>query len=73
MKRGEQAFFLEPKRVQDLIVPEEVTARAGGLGDDQVRQANGLGALDVKLGKHPCATRFFVRVQERLRELSIES
>ncbi len=50
-ERGEQPLLLEPERVEDLVVPEQVAPRPDRLGDDQVRQADRLGALDVELGQ----------------------
>ena len=44
-------LLLEPNRVEDLVVPEHVAARPAGLGDQGVRQADGLGAFDVELGQ----------------------
>ncbi len=72
MERGEQALLLEPQRVEDLVVPEQVAARPPGLGDDQVRQADRLGALDVELGEDPHAGPFAIRFQHRLGELAVE-
>ncbi len=65
-------FSLRRKRVEDLVVPEQVAPGPGGLGGDQVRQADGLGALDVELGQDRDPGPFRVRVQDRLGELAVE-
>ena len=72
MERREQALLLEPERVQDLVVPEQVATRLLGLGDDQVGQADGLGALDVKFGQDLDARPPGVIFEQRLGKLTIE-
>ena len=65
-------LLLEPQRVQDLVVPEQVAARPPRLGDDQVRQADGLRALDVELGQDADAAPLAVSFKHRLGELPVE-
>ena len=72
MEGREQAFFLEPECVQDLVVPEQVTARPASLGNDRVGQADGLGALDVELGEETDARGLVIGIQNRLGKLAIE-
>ncbi len=72
VKRSEQALLLEPDRIQDLVVPEQVAPRLRRLGYDQVRQADGLGALDVKLGQYPHTSVLAVDFQDRIGKLAVK-
>ena len=47
--RLEQTEFLQSNRVQDFVVPKQVTPRTGGVGNDLIRQPYGLVGLDIVL------------------------
>ncbi len=71
-ERLEQAFVLEPQRIEDFIVPEKVAPGPAGLGDDRGGQANRLGALDVELREDPDAGLLAQVTQDRLGKLLVE-
>ena len=68
----QQPPLLQPQRVEDLVVPEHVAPRAGGLGNDGLGQPDGLGRFDVELGQHPDAGFGGEILQDRLGEFRVE-
>ena len=70
--RFEQPQLLQAQRVEDLVVPKHVAARAIGLGDDRLGQAHGLGRLGVVLGQGRNAGVGCELSQNRLREFGIQ-
>ena len=68
----QQAFVLEPQRIEDFIVPEEVAPGPAGFGDDRGSQADRLGALDVELREDLDPGLFAQITQHRLGKLLIE-
>ncbi len=72
-ERNEQAELLQSKRVQNLIIPEQVGPGAVGLGDDRVGQADRLRALDVVLRVDPVPRPRLVFSEDRLGKLAVKS